>query len=263
MSLRFLSLLLFLGITSSISYGSPAQVLRICADPDNLPYSNQLAQGFDNRIAIVLAKEMHRRPVFVWTRERRGFLREQFNKDACDILMGLPNGMKGVRSSKPYYRSAYYVVTRKAERLQQLSLNDRSMNPGKIGLQILGEDLSPPSLPLIRSGHAAKLVGFDSFGNGGEKIVRAVAKKQLGIAIVWGPLAGYHAAQDPDLAISPVSPLQDSSGIPFVFDLVVGVHKTDASLQNEINLALQSAAPQISRILAQYHIPVMKRNDRP
>ena len=88
--------------------------MRICADPDNLPFSNRARQGFDNRIAAVVARDGGREPVFVWARSRRGFLREQFNKGACDVLMGVPEGMKRVLTTRPYYRSSYVFVTRSA-----------------------------------------------------------------------------------------------------------------------------------------------------
>src|SRR3954452_809938 len=109
MSFRFLSLML---LSLNIAAGANAAPLRICADPDNLPFSNRAGQGFDNRIAVVVAHELGRQPEFVWARSRRGFLREQFNKGACDLLMGVPQGMRAVATSQPYYRSSYVFVTR-------------------------------------------------------------------------------------------------------------------------------------------------------
>ena len=89
---------------------SPA--LRICADPDNLPFSDRQGRGFDDRIAVLVAHEVGRTPVFVWARSRRGFLREEFNKGACDVLFGVPEGLHGVLTTHSYYRSSYVFVTR-------------------------------------------------------------------------------------------------------------------------------------------------------
>ena len=135
--------------------------LRICADPDNLPFSNRGGQGFDQRIAVLVAHDLHRDPVFVWARSRRGFLREQFNKNTCDVLVGVPSAMHSVATTIPYYTSSYVFVSPARQHLQLSSFNDPALRGRRIGLQILEENLSPPSLPLIREGHAGRLVGFD------------------------------------------------------------------------------------------------------
>jgi mxaJ protein len=119
------------------------RALRICADPDNPPYSTRAETGFDNRIAMLLARDLRRKTVFVWSRARRGFLRERFNKNECDVLLGVPMGVKGVLSTGPYYRSTYVFVTRRQDHLQVASFQDPVLNNQRIGLQIMEEDLSP------------------------------------------------------------------------------------------------------------------------
>jgi mxaJ protein len=231
--------------------------LRFCADPNNPPYSMRTEAGFDNRIAMLLAGDLGRKPVFVWSRARRGFLRERFNKNECDVLMGVPMGVKGVLSTKPYYRSTYVFVTRRRDHLQVASFHDSALNGQRIGLQIMEEDLSPPSLPLIRYGHAAQLVGFQSFGREAGNIMRAVADRQLGLAVVWGPTAGYFARQQGvPLVLTPVSP-QREAGIPFVFDIVCAVHKRDTQLRDALDAAIQREAPSIHRILVSYGVPLV------
>jgi mxaJ protein len=234
-----------------------AAPLRICADPDNLPFSNRAEQGFDNRIAIVIAHKLGREPEFIWTRSRRGFMREEFNKGACDVLMGVPEGMRTVASSRPYYRSSYVFVTRKKDRLHIARFDDPHLNGRRIGLQILEEDYAPPSLPLIRNGHAAQLVGFDTFGVRSADIVHAVADARIGVAVVWGPLAGYVAARDHlPVALTAVSPRVDSSGVPFTYEITIGVHKKDTALHSAINHAIDESRVPIRAILARYHVPV-------
>lgn len=233
-----------------------AAPLRFCADPDDLPFSNRAAQGFDNRIAILLAHDLHRDPVFVWARSRRGFIREQFNKNACDVLMGVPVGMRSVLATAPYYRSTYVFVTRTRERLEPASFSDPKLNNRRIGLQIMEEDLSPPSLPLIRSGHAAQLVGFESFGSHASDIVRAVSDRQIDLAVVWGPLAGFYAARQGGLQLTPVSPQVDA-GVPFTFKLAMGVQKHNTELADRLSAAIHAAEPRIHRILAAYHVPLL------
>jgi mxaJ protein len=230
--------------------------LRICADPDNLPFSDRAGRGFDNRIAVLVAHAMGRTPVFVWARSRRGFLREQFNRDACDVLFGVPEGMRGVLTTRPYYQSSYVFVTPRRENLRIASFDDPHLNRGRIGLQVLEENYSPPSLPLIRNGHAAQLVGFNSFGKQGADIVRSVNNGQIGTAVVWGPVAGYFTSSlGLPLALTPVAPSVDSSGIPFAFAISIAVHKNDTVLRDRINAALIRVQRDIEVTLAAYHVP--------
>jgi mxaJ protein len=240
-----------------------AKPLRICADPDNLPFSDKAGHGFDNRIAALVAHDLGRRPVFIAARNRRGFLREQFNKNACDLLTGVPLGMRGVATTQPYYRSTYVFVTPAREHLQIASFADPRLNRRRIGLQILEEDYSPPSLPLIRNGHAAQLVGFESFGTGSADIIRAVADGRVGAAVVWGPVAGYFAArQHLPVVLMPVSPSVDSSGVPFTYSIAFAVHRNDTALRDALNASLTRLEPEIHKILAAYHVPVISESRR-
>jgi mxaJ protein len=235
-----------------------AAPLRICADPDDPPFSTRAAQGFDNRIAILIAHDLHREPVFVWTRTRRGFMREQFNKGICDMLMGVPTGMKAVAASRPYYRSTYVFATPMHGDLQIASFDDPNLRGRRIGLQILEENLSPPSIPLVRNGYAAQLIGFPSFGAQGGEIMRAVSTGRVGTAVVWGPVAGYFAAtMHLPLLLTTVRPAVDSSGVPFTFDIAVGVHKNDPALRDAVNASLVRVQPQIDGILSRYHVPTL------
>ena len=234
--------------------------LRICADPDNLPFSNRWGAGFDDRIALMVAHDLHREAVFVWARPRRGFLREQFNKGACDVLLGVPVGMHGVAVSAPYYTSSYAFVTPARRNLQIASFSDEQLSGKRIGLQILEEDLSPPSLPLIRSGYAGQLVGFDSFGRQEGEVVKAVADGRIGVAVVWGPVAGYFAQRSSvPLTVKPVSPTYKFAGVPFTYGIGFGVHKQDGALLQQVNDAIERLQPRIDRVLAQFAVPTVDR----
>lgn len=251
---RSLGLLILLFFSGTALTQAP---LRVCADPDDLPFSNASKAGFDNRIAQLLGNDLHRNVVFVWSRARRGFLRERFNQGACDMLMGVPAGMKSVRTTVPYYRSSYVFVTRRNDHLHFTRFDDPGIGRQRIGLQVLEEDFSPPSLPLIRAGHGAQLVGFDSFGSRGEQIVRAVADRTVGFSVVWGPLAGYYAArQRVPLTISAVKPSIDSSGIPFSFAISIAVHSDDTVLAESLNEAIKRHHDKIEAILLAYHVPL-------
>jgi len=258
MSSRSLRLFVFFFFVAAVAAASAQQPLRICADPDNLPFSNRAGQGFDQRIVALVAHDLHRTPVYVWARPRRGFLREQFNKNACDMLLGVPVGMRGVAVSNPYYASAYVFVTPAREHLQIASFTDPHLNGRRIGLQVLEEDLAPPSIPLIRAGHAPQLVGFDGFGSAEGDVVRAVSTRKVGAACVWGPVAGYYAARShTPLSLTPVSPLRDPSGIPFAYRIGFAVHKRDTVLLADLNASIARLQPQIRQVLASFHVPTL------
>jgi mxaJ protein len=256
MCLRSLSLTLLLICAATLP--ACAAPLRFCADPDNMPFSNRAGQGLENRIAVLVANTLRRPAVFVWSRNGRGFLRERFNRNACDVLMGVPQQIRGVLTTHAYYRSAYVFVTRERDHLQITSFDDPHLDGRKIGLQALDDNLSPPSLALIRTGHAMQLVGMNSFGAHGGDIMQAVATGRLGTAVVWGPLAGYFTAKDHlPLRLTPVSPLVDVSGVPFAFSIAMAVHKNDLTLRNQLNNALANLQSRIHKLLASYHTPTL------
>jgi mxaJ protein len=149
-------------------------------------------------------------------------------------------------------------VTSTRSKLHFTSFNDPQLDHGRIGLQVLEEDYAPPSLPLIRNGHAAQLVGFNSFGEHSADIIRAAATGDLATAVVWGPIAGYFARRDHlPVQLHPVSPSVDSSGVPFTFTISFGVHQNDPALRAQIDQALHGLQPQITAILTRYNIPLI------
>jgi mxaJ protein len=235
-----------------------ASPLRVCADPDNLPFSNRAGAGFDDRIVTLVAHDLHREIVFVWARPRRGFLREQFNKNACDVLLGVPVGLRGVAVTEPYYISSYAFVSPARKHFQITSFTDEHLNGQRIGLQILEEDLSPPSLPLIRSGHAGQIVGFESFGEREGDVVKAVADGRVGVAVVWGPVAGYFARNSRvPLIVTPVSRAYSFAGVPFTYSMGFGVHKQDRALLQELNDSIRRLQPKINQVLTAFAVPAV------
>ena len=147
-------------------------------------------------------------------------------------------------------------MTPARKHLQIASFTDQHLNDQRIGLQILEEDLSPPSLPLIRSGHAAQIVGFESFGKREGDAVKAVADGRVGVAVVWGPVAGYFARRSPvPLTVTPVARGYCFSGIPFTYSLGLGVHNQDQALLKQVNDSIRRLQPKIKQILAAFAVP--------
>jgi quinoprotein dehydrogenase-associated probable ABC transporter substrate-binding protein len=244
----------------------PAQaepVLRVCADPNNLPFSNQRMEGFENKIANLVAKEMHARLVYTWWAQRRGFFRNTLKAKRCDLVVGMPSSVEMALTTVPYYRSTYVFVYRKDRKLNIRSFNDPTLRKLKIGVQIIGDDQanSPPVHALTNRNIINNLVGFTVFGdyskpNPPAQIVDAVAKGAVDLAVVWGPLAGYFAKQQkPPLEIVPVSPQIDLPYLPFVFDISMGVRRGEDAFKEQLDQILTRRRNDIDKILTDYGVP--------
>jgi quinoprotein dehydrogenase-associated probable ABC transporter substrate-binding protein len=233
-----------------------ARDIRVCADPDNLPFSNMKQEGFENRIAEIVAKDLDASLIYVWQRMGRGFVREYLGKGQCDLLVGIPAAYRPVLTTTPYYRSTYVFVSRRNRTSQFSSLNSSDLRGLKIGVQVLDEQYTPPGAALARRGLQDEIVGFNTIGDGAESIVRAVAEQQVDLAIVWGPLAGYFAKKyDPNLEIKPVEPEVDSTGVPFTFAISMGVSKNNVGLRDELEKVLIQKKSEIRSVLDAYGIP--------
>jgi mxaJ protein len=231
--------------------------LRVCADPNNMPFSNMKREGFENRIAALVAEDLHAQLTYVWQRMGRGFVREYLDTSRCDLLIGIPSGYRSVLTTTPYYRSTYLFVSRRAQRMDfAAGFNSPDLHGRKIGVQVLDEEYTPPGEALARRGLQGAIVGFDTIGDGADSIVQAVADKQVDVAVVWGPLAGYFAQKyRGSLMLMPVEPEVDPPGLPFTFAISMGVRKGNISLRNEVQAILSRRESEIRRILDRYGVP--------
>ena len=240
---------------------------RVCADPDNLPSSNSRLEGFENKIAALMAKELGATLSYVWWGQRRGFVRNTMNATLeaarCDVMIGVPQGYDLVDTTKPYYRSTYVFVYPKSKGLQIRSLDDPILKKLKIGVHLLGDDYTnpPPVHALSQRGIVGNVVGFDTFyspENPPDKIVEAVATGRIDVAIVWGPAVGnYVVHHRVPLEMVPVPSGQGD--LPFAFDISMGVKKGDTALRARVQQALDRKQPEITQILKAYGVPLVDR----
>ena len=241
----------------------PARALRVCANPDNLPFSNIRKEGFENRIAELIAAEMGLPIAYTWHAQRRAFLRRTLNADRCDLVMGAPVGLQRVITTRPYYRSSYVFVTRRDHKPGIRSFDDAALKPMKIGLHALGDDGEnpPPVYSLARRGLTANIVGFkmwdvDTVANPQGRIIDAVAAGEIDVAIVWGPFAGYFAKQQKvPLTITPVPP--DIPALPLDYAMALGVRVGDDALKARLDTILDKRRKDIRRILTSYGVPLV------
>jgi mxaJ protein len=242
----------------------PARALRVCADPNNLPFSNARGEGFENRIADVLADELGATVRYTWWPQRRGFIRNTLAAKKCDVVMGMPFGAERVLTTEPYYRSSYVFVFRKDRRLGIRSLDDSALRRLRIGVQLVGDDgaNTPPVHALTRRGVVGNLVGYSVFGdyaqaNPPARIIDGVVAGDVDLAIAWGPLAGYFAKKAPvALEVIPVSPQFDPPAQSLAFDISLAVRQGDDTLRRQLQGALDRRKTDIARVLAEYGVPI-------
>ena len=238
-------------------------ILRVCADPDNLPYSNEQRLGFENRLAQLVADEMGARVEYVWWPQRRGFLRNTLNAERCEVVMGLPAAAEMALTTRPYYRSTYTFVSRADRRLDVDALDDERLRGLRIGVQLIGDDgaNSPPAHALSRRGIVKNVVGFPVYADPG-RIVHAVAEGTVDIAVVWGPLAGYVSAREPvPLVVIPVKPQIDRPALPLAFDISMAVRTRDIALRQQLDDIIERRHDELANILAEYHVPRVDRGE--
>jgi mxaJ protein len=236
-------------------------VIRVCADPDNMPLSNQKGEGYEQKIAELIGKEWNSKIEYAWWPVRRGFFSRALN-GRCDVAIQAPSGLDMAAVTKPYFRSGYVFVTRKDSGLDIKSLADPRLKKLKIGVNLLNSDAenTPPAMALSRYGVVGNLVGFNTFYSDSvrpEDIVNAVAKKDIDVAIVWGPLAGYFVKKAPvPLVVQPLPERDSLSDFPFRFNIAMGVRRRDRELRDSLQTVLDRRAREIEAILKQYAIPV-------
>jgi mxaJ protein len=240
----------------------PLRVLRVCSDPNNLPYSNEKQEGFENRIAELVARELNAELRYTWWAQRRGYIRNTIRAGLCDVYIGMPTGLDMLLLTRPYYRSTYAFVTRRAGP-RIASFDDPRLKRLRVGVQIIGDDYAnaPPADALAHRGIVKNVRGYSVIGdyhepNPPSRIVRAVANGEVDVAVVWGPVAGYFARRSPvPLRVVPVSPEVDVPYLPFVFDIGMGVRRGDTALRDSLDAVLVRRQRDIDRILASYGVP--------
>jgi mxaJ protein len=243
----------------------PSRELRVCADPNNLPFSNQRREGFENRIAELIGAELGATVHYTWWPQRRGFVRSTLAAHQCDLIVGITTGAERVLTTRPYYRSSYVFVYRKDRHLRIRSLDDPALRTLRIGVQLVGDDYNntPPVHALSRRGIVGNLVGYSVVGdysqeNPPARIIDGVVAGDVDLAVAWGPLAGYFAKRSTiPLEVIPVSPAIDPPTLRFTFDISLAVRPGEENLKQELEGVLNRKQSAIDSILTQYGVPLI------
>jgi mxaJ protein len=243
-----------------------APALRVCADPDNLPFSNARGEGFENRLAERLAADLGRPLSYVWWAQRRGFLRQTLQAGRCDVVLGVPARLDAAWTTQPYYRSSYVFVDRRDRRPAIRSFDDPRLSRLRIAVPLVSDDgaNAPPAHALARRGLSANLVRLSVLGTGaapapGAQLIAAVAHGDVDVGTAWGPVAGFFAARQPvPLRLTPVSPALEGA-VPQAFDIAMATRRGDLATHAALEAFIDRRQAAIDGVLAAFHVPRVDR----
>lgn len=254
-------------LQSAASAAAEPEVLRVCADPNNLPFSNHARDGFENKLAEMVAQKLGKTVAYTWWAQRRGFIRHTLKAGDCDLVMGVPAHYDLVDTSRPYYRSTYVFVSQTARRLRLDAIDDPQLRSLVIGVHLIGDDgnNTPPAHALGQLGIVDNVRGYMIYGDYREpdppaRLIEAVARGEIDVAAAWGPLAGYAAKQSAvPLTITPIVAGEWFAPQQFQFDIAMGVRKGDHALRDQLNDFIAENGPEIAALLTSYGVPLLDK----
>jgi len=240
------------------------ETLRVCADPNNLPFSNRAGEGFENKLAELIAHKLGRQVGYTWWAQRRGFIRHTLNAGDCDLVMGIPAHYDLVETTRPYFRSSYVFVSQTARHLQVGAIDDPRLRALTIGVHLIGDDgnNAPPAHALGQQGIVDNVRGYMIYGDYREpdppaRLIEAVEHGEIDIAAAWGPLAGYAAKQSPvPLTVTPITGADRFAPQQFQFDIAMGVRRGDHALRDQLNDFIAQNGSEIRTLLTSYGVPL-------
>ncbi|WP_375158885.1 substrate-binding domain-containing protein [Bradyrhizobium sp. RDT46] len=254
-----------IGIVSSVA-AAPNGELRVCADPNNLPFSNSAVAGFENKLASMVAEALGRSVSYTWWAQRRGFIRNTLKAEKCDVVMGVPVGYELVETTKPYYRSTYVFVSRQDAHLDLSSLLDPRLHRLTIGVHLVGDDGNnpPPAQALGQLGIVDNVRGYSIYGDYRQadppaRLIEAVEHGKIDVAAAWGPLGGYFAAHSKvPLSVIPIRDGDRFAPQQFQFAISMGVRKGDHALADQLNAFIDEHRSEIAGLLRSYGVPLIE-----
>jgi mxaJ protein len=246
------------------SMASEPDDLRVCADPNNLPFSNHAGEGFENKLAEMVAQKFGKSVVYTWWAQRRGFIRHTLKAGDCDLVMGVPAQYDLVETTRPYYRSTYVFVTQTARHLRLNAIDDPQLRGLAVGVHLIGDDgnNTPPAHVLGQQGIIDNVRGFMIYGDYREpdppaRLIEAVEHGEIDVAAAWGPLAGYVAKTSTvPLTVTPIAAGERFAPQQFQFEIAMGVRKGDHALRDRLNDFIAQNGSEIAALMADYGVPL-------
>ena len=239
-------------------------VFRACADPRNLPFSNEAGEGFENKIAELLAKKLGKTLAYTFYPGATGFIRNTLNARRCDVVLGIAQEADIVQPTNAYYRTAYVAVAAKGGKLDGVdSLSDPRLKSARIGV-IAG---TPPVTYLAQNSLLGQIKSYalvvdTRFDSPNAEMMADLEKGDLDIALMWGPIAGYQAshAKTP-MTLTPL--VKETGPAKLVYRIAMGVRHSDQNWKRDLNKLIQQNRGEIDNILRSYGVPLLDENDKP
>jgi quinoprotein dehydrogenase-associated probable ABC transporter substrate-binding protein len=252
------------GLGAAIELVDP-KVLRVCADPNDLPFSNEKGEGYENELAEFIAGKLGREEVtYTFFPQVTGFVRNTLGAHKCDVIMSYPQGDELVQNTNAYYQTAYALVLKPGSDLEGVeTLADPRLKGKRIGV-VAG---TPPATNLAKNGLIGNarpyhLVVDTRFGTSAERMIADLEAGEIDAALLWGPLAGWYAKQaEPDLVVVPL--LNEKGGSRMVYRITMGVRPSDQEWKRTLNRVIAENQEEINEILLSYGVPLLDENNQP
>ena len=250
------------GADLSIELVDP-KVLRVCADPRNLPFSNEKGEGFENKLGELFAEKLQKKLDYMYFPQATGFVRMTLAAHRCDVIMGFPQGDDLVQGTNPYYRTAYALVAKQGSGLDDVAtLEDARLKDKRIGI-VAG---TPPATNMAVAGLMANarpypLMIDTRFDSSSAAMIKDLMSGEIDAGVLWGPMAGYYAKQaSPPLHVTPL--VKETSGPRLAFRIGMGVRPADQNWKRQLNRLIQENQPAINKILLDFGVPLLDENDK-
>ncbi|WOJ91545.1 substrate-binding domain-containing protein [Methylocapsa polymorpha] len=240
------------------------KVLRVCADPRNLPFSNEAGEGFENKLAEFFAQKLGKTLAYSFYPGATGFVRNTLNAHRCDVVMGMPQGDDIVQGTNPYYRTAYALVSKKGSGLEAVeTLEDPRLKDKRIGI-VAG---TPPATnlainSLLLNVKSYPLVVDTRHDAPTSDMIADLEQGRIDVAILWGPIAGYFAKKsEAGLKVTPL--VKETTGPRLIYRIGMGVRHADQDWKRRLNRLIAESQGEIDRILDSYGVPLLDENNTP
>ncbi len=240
------------------------QVLRVCADPHNLPFSNEQGEGFENKLAEMLAAKLGKKLAYTFFPQATGFVRMTLGAHKCDVIIGFPQGDELVQNTNPYYRTAYALVVKAGAGLDDVDkLSDERLKGKRIGI-VAG---TPPATYLAMNGLLGQVRPYHLMidtrvDSSAVSMMQDLEKDAIDAGVLWGPMAGFYAKQaKTPVRVTPL--LKETGGPRLVFRMTMGVRAADQNWKRTLNRFIQENQPEINKLLIGFGVPLLDERDQP
>ena len=240
------------------------KVLRVCADPRNLPFSNDKGEGFENKLAELFADKLQKKLDYMYFPQATGFVRVTLAAHRCDVIMGFPQGDDLVQGTNPYYRTAYALVAKPGNGLDDVTtLEDERLKGKHIGI-IAG---TPPATNMAVAGLMANAKPYPLMIDtrvdaSAAAMIDDLMSGQIDAGVLWGPMAGFYAKRaNPPLHVTPL--VKETTGPRLVYRIGMGVRSADQNWKRQLNRLIQENQPEINKLLLDFGVPLLDESDQP